>query len=164
MQSPATGSQNRRYRDLSWQQRPHVPHLNPRKCPQIAGYLSETGKHRFASDCVVVDAVHREPVSASNFQSPPKFPDNRAINREFCRFRPSCTIFAPSRRANSVACSQIPYAMEQGIFGGLTGNSIEGSGKLVSVNFSHTCFGVCRTRSVLPSILQMRRTRWRTRS
>src|SRR5258708_15457540 len=34
-------------------QRPHVPHLNPRKCPQIAGYLSETGKHRFASDCVV---------------------------------------------------------------------------------------------------------------
>ena len=30
--------------------------------------------------------------------------------------------------------------------------------------FSHTCFGGCRTRSVLPSILQMRRTRWRTRS
>src|SRR5437899_5018518 len=60
--------------------------------------------------------------------------------------------------------AKFPYAMEQGIFGGLTGNSIEGSGKLVSVNFSHTCFGVCRTRSVLPSILQMRRTRWRTRS
>ena len=27
-------------------QRPHVPHLNPRKCPEIAGYSSETGKHR----------------------------------------------------------------------------------------------------------------------
>jgi hypothetical protein len=53
LQSPETGSQNRRYRDLSRQQRPHVPHLNPRKCPQIAGYSSETGKHRFASDCVV---------------------------------------------------------------------------------------------------------------
>ena len=54
MQGPETGSQNRRYRDLSWRQRPHVPHLNPRKCPQIAGYSSETGKHQFASDCVVV--------------------------------------------------------------------------------------------------------------
>jgi hypothetical protein len=54
LQSPETGSQNRRYRDLSWRQRPHMPHLNPPKCPQIAGYSSETGKHRFASDCVVV--------------------------------------------------------------------------------------------------------------
>ena len=42
LQSPETGSQNRRYRDLSWRQRSHVPHLNPRKCPQIAGYSSET--------------------------------------------------------------------------------------------------------------------------
>src|SRR5207302_138501 len=56
------------------------PHLNPRKRPQIAGYSSETGKHRFASDCVVVDAVRCEPVSASNF------PDNREINREFAKF------------------------------------------------------------------------------
>src|SRR5947209_14792317 len=53
LQSPETGSQNRRYRDLGRRQRPHVPHLNLWKCPQIAGYLSETGKHRFASDCVV---------------------------------------------------------------------------------------------------------------
>jgi hypothetical protein len=37
--------------------------LNPRKCPQIAGYSSETGKYRFASDCVVVDAAPIEPVS-----------------------------------------------------------------------------------------------------
>ena len=32
---------------------PHVRHLNPRKCPQIAGYSSETRKCRFASDWVV---------------------------------------------------------------------------------------------------------------
>jgi hypothetical protein len=57
LQSPETGSQNRRYHDLSWRQRPHVPHLNPRKCPQIAGYSSETGKYRFASDCVVGPGV-----------------------------------------------------------------------------------------------------------
>jgi hypothetical protein len=53
LQSPETGSQNRRYRDLSRRQRPHLPHFNPRKCPQTASYLSETGKHRFASDYVV---------------------------------------------------------------------------------------------------------------
>src|SRR5216683_3396047 len=66
LQSPETGRQNRRCRDLNWRQRPHVPHLNPRKCPQIAGYSSETGKHWFASDCVVVDAARIEPVSTSN--------------------------------------------------------------------------------------------------
>src|SRR5258706_464241 len=66
LRSPETGSQNRHYRDLSWRQRPHVPHLNPRKCPQIAGYSSETRKHRFASDCVVVDAARIEPVSTPN--------------------------------------------------------------------------------------------------
>jgi hypothetical protein len=53
VQSPETGSRNRRYRDLSRRQRPHVTHLNPRKCPQSAGYSSESGKRRFASDCVV---------------------------------------------------------------------------------------------------------------
>ena len=53
LQGPETGSQNLRYRDLCRRLRPHVPHLNPRKCPQIAGYSSETGKRRFASDCVV---------------------------------------------------------------------------------------------------------------
>src|SRR6266446_6385128 len=39
LQSPETDSQNRGYRDLNRRQRPHVPHLNPRKRPQIAGYL-----------------------------------------------------------------------------------------------------------------------------
>jgi hypothetical protein len=51
--SPETGRQNRRYRDLDRRQRPHVQHLNPRKCPQTAHYSSETGKHRFSSDCLV---------------------------------------------------------------------------------------------------------------
>jgi hypothetical protein len=55
--------------------------LNPRKRPQIAGYSSETGKHRFASDCVVVDAVRIEPVSAV------KFPSIREKNREFRKFK-----------------------------------------------------------------------------
>src|SRR3954452_16436147 len=38
--------------------------------------------------------------------------------------------------------SEIPYATEQGIFGGLTGNSLERTGNLiegVSVHFSHAC-------------------------
>ena len=83
LQSPETGSQNRRYRDLSWRQRPHVPRLNPRKCPQIAGYLSETGKHRFASDCVVVAAARIEPVSTL------KFPASREFSREFFEKRAS---------------------------------------------------------------------------
>src|SRR5437660_10683057 len=77
LESPETGSQNRRYRDLSWRQRPHVPHLNPRKCLQIAGYSSETWKHRFASDCVVVVAVMCELVSGS------RIPCKRGKNREF---------------------------------------------------------------------------------
>jgi hypothetical protein len=53
LQSPETGSQNRRYRDLSRRQRLQVSNLNPRKCPQIAGYLAETRKSRLASNCVM---------------------------------------------------------------------------------------------------------------
>jgi hypothetical protein len=83
LQRPETGSQNRRYRDLSWRQRPHVPHLNPRKCPQIAGCLSETGKHRFASDCVVVDAARIEPVST------PQFPLSGKLTAYFADSGPS---------------------------------------------------------------------------
>jgi hypothetical protein len=96
LQSPETGSQNRRYRDLSRRQRPQIPHLNPRKCPQSAGYSSETGKHRFASNCVVVDAAWIEPVSTA------KFPANRENNREFCGFWRSAAILTPNRRASSM--------------------------------------------------------------
>src|ERR1035437_9760513 len=42
-------------------------------------------------------------------------PANREINREFCRIRPLCTILKVDRRANSKACSRIPYVTEQGI-------------------------------------------------
>jgi hypothetical protein len=37
-------------------------------------------------------------------------------NSLFCRFGPASPILVPSQRANSIACSQIPYATEQGIF------------------------------------------------
>ena len=57
-----------------------------------------------------------EPVSA------PQFPANREINREFCRIRPREAIFARRQPANSMVCSKIPYATEQGIFRAITGN------------------------------------------
>jgi hypothetical protein len=67
LQSPETESQNRRYRDLSGRQRPHAPCLNPQKCPQTAGFSSETRKRRFVSECVVVDVAPIEPVSLPAF-------------------------------------------------------------------------------------------------
>jgi hypothetical protein len=67
LQRPETGRQNRRYGDLGLGQRRHAPHLNPQKCPQTPHYSSETGKHRFSSDCVVVDAAPIEPVSSLHF-------------------------------------------------------------------------------------------------
>src|SRR6266404_3460447 len=109
LQSPETGSQNRRYRDLGRQQRPHVPHLNLRKCPQIAGYLSETGKHRFASDCVVVDAAWIEPVFTPNSL----LAGNLAGN--FLKKRPPRAILASETRTASIAYEQIPCSTEQGI-------------------------------------------------
>jgi hypothetical protein len=45
-----------------------------------------------------------------------KFPANREFNREFFEFGLPSAILAPNRPANSIACSKIPYAMEQGIF------------------------------------------------
>jgi hypothetical protein len=87
--SPETGSQNRRYRALDRQQRPHARPLHYRKCPQIAGFSSETRKRRFVSDCVVADAVDIERVSAS------EFPANREINREFCEIPLPPAILTP---------------------------------------------------------------------
>ena len=54
--------------------------FEPRKCPHIGGYSSETRKRRFASECVVVDAAPIEPVSTG------QFPSIREKNREFCKF------------------------------------------------------------------------------
>jgi hypothetical protein len=42
------------------------PVFEPAESPQNAGYSSETGKCRFVSDCVVVDAATIEPVSTAN--------------------------------------------------------------------------------------------------
>jgi hypothetical protein len=71
---------------------------------------------------LVEDAVLVEPVSAL------KFPANREINREFCRIRPSTAVSTPSQRANSVTCSFIPYAPEQGFFDRVSGKMIGGAG------------------------------------
>ena len=57
---------------------------------------------------MVADAV--EPVSTG------KFPANREINREFCKIRPSAPNFRAGTQANPMASSEIPYAIEQGIF------------------------------------------------
>jgi hypothetical protein len=71
--------------------------------------LTAVALHIGETDCVAEDAVLIGPVSA------PRFPANREINREFCRFHPSGVIFASIRLINSMACSEIPYATEQGI-------------------------------------------------
>ena len=57
----------------------------------------------------MADAVPVEPVSTL------KFPANREINREFREIRPIDAILKADTRANSEACSEIPYAKEQGI-------------------------------------------------
>jgi hypothetical protein len=59
---------------------------------------------------MVADAVQVGPVSA------PEFPANREINREFRRIRLLGAILKADMRANSDACSKIPYSTEQGIF------------------------------------------------
>src|SRR5258706_8926184 len=115
LQSPETGSQNRRYRDLDRRQRPHVPHLNLRKCPQIAGYLSETRKHRFASDCVVgpgglePQTTSLRPAvqmrsSSSRLQRPRRPPQGREVETDrptsVRRPRPTEALTAPSGLAS----------------------------------------------------------------
>jgi hypothetical protein len=60
-------------------------------------------------EILVAHTVPIEPVSTA------KFPANREINREFHRIRPIAAILKADTRANSEACSEIPYATEQGI-------------------------------------------------
>jgi hypothetical protein len=57
-----------------------------------------------------------------------KFPANREINREFCRIRQPAVIFVSDRRADSMACSRIPYASEQGISKRVSGKIFEETG------------------------------------
>src|SRR3982074_2193364 len=73
----------------------------------IGGYSSETGKHRFASDCVVVDAARIEPVSTS------KFPAAGNLAGNFLKKGPPKTILASKTITASIAYKQIS---EQGIF------------------------------------------------
>jgi len=57
---------------------------------------------------------------------------NREINREFCRIRPSTAIFVSDQDADSIAYSRIPYAAEQGISKDVSGKIFRGTG-----NFHH---------------------------
>jgi hypothetical protein len=75
-----------------------------------AGFSRKVSVIRDQGNCVVADAVPYEPVSI------PKFPANREKNREFRRIRLLVRNLNADRRANSEACSEIPYSTEQGIF------------------------------------------------
>jgi hypothetical protein len=59
-----------------------------------------------------------------------KFPGNREINREFREIPPSLRYMRPSQRAKSIACRQIPCAMEQGKFKWTSGKIKWTSGKI----------------------------------
>jgi hypothetical protein len=111
LRSPETGSKNRGYRGLTRQQRPDLRHLNARKSPQNAGL--------FVRD---LETPVRIGVGGGGCRPPrtglhgTNSLVNREIYREFRRNRLSAAILASNRRANSMVCNQIPYAMEQGIF------------------------------------------------
>jgi hypothetical protein len=81
-------------------------------------------------ELVAEDAVSCEPVSA------PNFPANREFNREFRRIRPSTAIFVSDQPARSIGCSQIPYAMKQGILKCISGNFYRGRGKMRNAGMS----------------------------
>ena len=75
----------------------------------MAGIFGKSPQVGEKLEWMVADAVHVEPVSI------PKFPANREKNREFHQIGPLCKILKAATRANSKACSEIPYATEQGI-------------------------------------------------
>jgi hypothetical protein len=54
--------------------------------------------------------------SKSNPSPPANSLANREINREFCKIQRSATNVRAWTPANPMASSEIPYAMEQGIF------------------------------------------------
>jgi hypothetical protein len=64
-----------------------------------------------------------EPVSTANS---PAIEGKRTGN--FAESGLTDAIFEPNPRAHSRACSKIPYATEQGIFGGITGNFFQRTG------------------------------------
>ena len=58
----------------------------------------------------------------------PKFPASREKTGNFHRSALRGRQMMPNTGADPMAYEEIPYTSEQGIFGDLTGNSIEGSG------------------------------------
>ena len=77
-------------------------------------------------ECVVANAVAIEPVSAPNSLLTGKLTGN------FAKSGLTEAIFAPAQAANSMPCREIPYAMEQGIFGAITGNFRQRTGNFLS--------------------------------
>jgi hypothetical protein len=74
------------------------------------GFFQRPQETLFSQEWLVADALNIEPVSTI------KFPDNRENTGNFFDFGPNCTILASNLPAPSMACSQIPYSMELGIF------------------------------------------------
>jgi hypothetical protein len=102
LRSPETVSQNLGCPRLQRQRRPQNHHLNPLKCPQIAGYVADTRNSRLASNCVVVDAAPIEPVSTANSLLTGKLTGN------FAKSLPFAVILRPIRQAKTRVCSKFP--------------------------------------------------------
>ena len=131
------------------------PAFEPAKCRQIAGYSAETRKRRFASDCVVVDALQIEPVSTSNSLLTGKltgnFGDSGAVQSasEFNDFQRNSL---RNGTGNFCRPNREFFFKEQGI-------PTPG----VSVHCSHACFAPAeRDLFSLAFLQKVRRNRWRT--
>jgi hypothetical protein len=98
----------RRFRLAAWRGKCRAG--SSTKPRQSEGHSSETWKHRFASECVVVDAARIEPVSTSNSL----LAGNLAGN--FLKKGPQRTILVSKTCAASTAYNRIPCSKEQGIF------------------------------------------------
>jgi hypothetical protein len=82
----------------------------PRKSPPLRGLCTCVRDYGDRENCVVADAVQREPVSTA------KFPANREKNREFLNFRPVRGFEDHISLMITLLLTQIPYARKQGIF------------------------------------------------
>jgi len=106
-----------------------------REARESAAFLKHCRKSPQPTECVVVDAVSYELVSAA------KFPDIREFTGNFLRFAGN---WPPRRIKNTCQIGrydEIPYATEEGIFKGVTSKNRE----MVSVQASRA-FTVARWR------------------
>ena len=110
MRSPETGRRKSPVSRIHVAQRPHAPRLNggkARKSGPIRQRPGTVGSYRSGWWWMQPD---RTGLHA-------KFPfPNREKNREFRGIRPTAAISASHRRANSMACKQIPYRKRTGNF------------------------------------------------